>query len=434
MRRIAIVMKHNVNITKDNLVEEFYKEYESKNGKFLLFDLANANENANTKVLKYLLQYNNCQFLNSFLNRLDLPKPKDSNIEITDQRKAIGPKATGFIDLYIQYDNVHIIIENKVYGAGDTKKQLARYIATVNGVFIENFNAWYSTPSVCNNTHVIYLTADGTKEPSTNSLPEKIKSLVNYYPINYNDDILPWLEEDVMPNITYADNGMMIAGLQQYIAFLKQFLSDESSEVVDAYVNGLQGCDAERYKLLLMTIKNLINKTCEDNVLKSLRKQLGVHAEAIFSEDVARDWVLHFTPSFIILYKKSWVALDTRKYSIPSLFLYAGSTDYFLKNSKLQMLTLIIDHLSPQIKARYTSLKFGNHDKNVAFTLLGNPINIKCLDVNSQAARKEFYNEILKQIKPMIDKIDNAVLTLLTSGTSITPDMILKKMVDAYDK
>ena len=434
MRRIAIVMKHNVNITKDNLVEEFYKEYESKNGKFLLFDLANANENANTKVLKYLLQYNNCQFLNSFLSRVCIPLPKHNhNVRITDQVKAIGPKATGYIDLYIQYDDVHIIIENKVYGAGDTKKQLARYIATVNRVSVEDFDRWYDEPTGCNNTHVVYLTADGTKEPSTDSLPESLKELINYYPINYNDDILPWLEEDVMPNITYADDGMMIAGMQQYIAFLKQFLSDESSEVVDAYVEGLQENDGDKYKSLLETIKNFNGKDYEDNVMKSLRKQLGVHAEAIFSGDVVGDWMLHFTPSFIILYKKSWATLDARKYSIPSLFLYAGSTDYFLKNSKLQVLTLIIDHLSPNMKPHYTNLKFGNHDKNVAFTLLGNPINIKCLDVNSQAARKEFYNEILKQIKPMIDKIDNAVLTLLTSGTSITPDMILKKMVDAYD-
>lgn len=46
----------NVTIGQGNLISEFYKEYEAKNGKFLLFDLANANENANTKVLKCLLQ------------------------------------------------------------------------------------------------------------------------------------------------------------------------------------------------------------------------------------------------------------------------------------------------------------------------------------------------------------------------------------------
>lgn len=140
-------MKNKINVTADNLVVEFYKEYEAKKGKFLLFDLANANENANTKVLKYLLQYNNCQFLNSFLDRIGLREPKGSAY-ITDQKKAIGPKATGFIDLYIQYDDVHIIVENKIYGAGDTKQQLARYIATMNGVSDKDFKAWYNNPSV----------------------------------------------------------------------------------------------------------------------------------------------------------------------------------------------------------------------------------------------------------------------------------------------
>ncbi len=40
-------MKNKITITPTNLVDQFIKEYESKNGKFLLFDLANANENAN---------------------------------------------------------------------------------------------------------------------------------------------------------------------------------------------------------------------------------------------------------------------------------------------------------------------------------------------------------------------------------------------------
>jgi hypothetical protein len=336
-------MLKNITITPINLVDEFYKEYELKNGKFLLFDLANASENANTKVLKYLLQYNKCQFLNSFLNRIGLPKPNGS-VYITDQEKAIGPKATGFIDLYIKFDDVHVIIENKIYGAADTEKQLARYIATVNGVSDKNFDAWYDNPSVSKNTHVVYLTADGTKEPSTDSLPKGLEKLITYYTINYNDDILPWLEEDVMPYITYADDGMMIAGVRQYIAFLKQLLTDESSKVVDAFVKWLKGNDVDNYRSLLGAINPKIIYDNE-NVMKSLRKQLGAHAEAIFSGDVEGEWVLHFTPSFIILYKKSWAALDTRKYSIPSIYLYAGSTDYFLKNNSLNTLKLGVDHL-----------------------------------------------------------------------------------------
>ena len=147
----------NVTINQGNLISEFYKEYEAKNGKFLLFDLANANENANTKVLKCLLKNSNCHFLNSFLERIGLPMPSQGSVCITDQKKAIGPKDTGFIDLYIQYDGIHVIIENKIYGAGDTKKQLARYIATLNGVEKNDFNEWYDNPSVGQVIHVVYL-------------------------------------------------------------------------------------------------------------------------------------------------------------------------------------------------------------------------------------------------------------------------------------
>ena len=443
-------MKNKINVTADNLVVEFYKEYESKKGKFLLFDLANANENANTKVLKYLLQYNNCQFLNSFLNRVGLPIPKGSNVTIRDQKKAIGPKDTGFIDLYIQYEDVYIIVENKIYGAGDTKRQLARYIATVNGVSDKDFDAWYTSPSVSKNTYVVYLTADGTREPSDDSLPDELKGRINYYPINYNDDILPWLEEDVMPNITYADDGMMIAGMQQYIAFLKQAPSDDSSKVVEEFVKNLSGADVDKYTSLLQLIKDNSDKDNDnvmkslrkqlnsgkdnDNVMKSLRKQLGACAEAIFSGDVAGiagDWILHFTPSFIILYKKSWAALDTRKYSIPSLYLYAGSSDYFLNHSTLQKLTLGIDHLSPEAKKNHSKLNFGNHDKTVAFTLLDEEVlkKINCSNVNVLDARKEFYKTIISNIQNVVDVIDNVVVKMRNENTPIIPDMILENVV-----
>lgn len=429
-------MKNNVTITPTNLVDEFCKEYESRNGKFLLFDLANANENANTKVLKFLLQYSTQQFLNSFLNRIGLPKP-NGPVSITDQEKAIGPTTTGFIDLYIQYGDVHIIIENKIYGAGDTEKQLARYIATVNGVSNKDFDVWYANPSVCKNTHVVYLTADGTKEPSDDSLPEELKSLITYYAINYNDDILPWLEEDVMPNIPYADDGMMIAGMQQYIAFLKQSSSDDLSKVVDEFVKNMSGTDVEKYTSLLQLIKDNSGKD-NDNVMKSLRKQLGACAEAIFSGDVAGiagDWILHFTPSFILLYKKSWAALDTRKYSIPSLYLYAGSKDYFLKNKCLSTLTLGVDHLSPSMKVKFPNLKFGNHDKSVAFELIKNPDSILCSDINNQNERKDFYKEVVKKVQSVVEAIDNDVVSaLLASDTPVTPDKILEEVVTAYQE
>ena len=419
----------NITITKDNLLSEFYQEYERENNRFLLFDLANANENANTKVLKHLLEYNKGQFLTSFLERVGLPMPNGS-VRIKEQEKAIGNKETGFIDLYLEYDKTYVIIENKIYGAGDTDKQLARYIATVNGVKKENFDNWYAQPSIYKDKdiRVVYLTADGTNEPSKDSLPANLKEEVEYYAINYKDDILPWLEEAVLPQLPYGTDGLMIAGVLQYIAFLKQLLADESSDVVNKFIDGLQGTDAEKYNQLLKAVKGN-NRSVPENVQKSLRKQLGACAEAIFSADVQGEWVLHFTPSFIILYKKSWAALDTRKYSIPSLHINVGNTNAFMRNKYFNNISLVVDHLSPAAKGTYQKLTFGNHDKNTAFSLLTDASTIICDDINDKAARKIFYEKVIAAIDPQVKTIDNVVAQL--QGTAVKPDIILEKIVES---
>lgn len=416
----------------DKLVNDFRKEYESKNSEFLLFNLANANENANTKVLKFLLEYNNCQFLNSFLTRINLPqRAPNTDVSIEDQEQAIGPNGTtGFIDLYLKYDNNHIIIENKIYGAGDTDKQLARYIATVVRVKSDGFNQWYGGDYqnvVKENVHVVYLTADGSKEPEDNSLPASLKEHINYYPINYNDDILPWLEEDVMPNIPYGDNGMMIAGVLQYIAFLKQLLADESSEVVDTFVSELEGNDVDKYKSLLNAItNNKLSNGSDEDVMKSLRKQLGAHAEAIFSgdvEDVEGGWMLHFTPSFFVLYKKSWAAIDTRKYSIPSIYIKGTpkTLDTFEFNIAVQ-----IDHLDASLCTQYSNLTFTNHNKTVTKSL---KLNVTCGDARDKKNRCDYYQSLIEQLNNYICNIDEAVKSIQESELHSPPQNELLKQL-----
>ena len=451
---VAELMKNK--ITKDNLVSLFYEEYEARNKKFLLFDIAHANENAHTRLLQELLRYKQNLFLPSFVERLGLPECMDlkyNSIKISTQEKAISEKKTGkgYIDLFISYrgnkgKTINVIIENKIYGAADTSRQLARYVASINGITKENFVEWYSNPDLKNNhIHVVYLTADGTKEPNEGqidkdfSLPDNIKTALKdcYYPISYSNDILPWLEEDVLPNILYEEDGMMIAGIRQYIAYLKMLLSNEESQVVEDYVNSLDGQnDINKYELLLNAIDKKYIEIPE-NVIKSLRKELGIKAEAIFSGDVSDEWLLHFTPSFIILYKKAWAKLDTRKYSIPSLYLYAGSTRTFLNEGRLSILQLNVDHLNPKLKEEYKEYEcyFGNHDKNIGFKLLSNNVGITCLDVDSKSCRSDFYNNIIATVKPIIDIIDKDVVEeLLNSNTPVTPDEILKRVVNSYPK
>ena len=415
-------------ITASNLLEEFYKEYESKNGKFLLFDLANANENANTKVLKYLLQFNNHQFLDSFLIRIGLPTPMGT-VTVKDQEKAIGSEKTGFIDLYIQFDDVHIIIENKIYGAADTGKQLARYIATINDIGSKDFDTWYANPSVTNNTYVVYLTSDGMKEPTDDSLPKALREKVNYYPMSYADDILPWLEEEVMPNLPYLEDGIMIAGVRQYIAFLKQMMTNESSEVVEGFVDSLNGkTDTEKYTALLGAI-NSNNKDVPENVLKSLRKNLESRAEAIFNGDVDGEWVLHFTPSFVILYKKTWAALDTRKYSIPSLYLVGTPTNAFLKKGQFDKICAQVDHLPIGLLDQYPTVKSGNHGKTAEFNLTDKISGISCC-ANDKASREKFYKDIINACNDAISQMDKAVAQARNSAGADKPQIeLLKNLV-----
>lgn len=92
--------------------QKFIDEYNKKNDDFLLFDLAHANENAHTRVLLKLLNYNNHYFLPSFLKQIGLPDCLDlkyNSILISDQEPAIPESTTksasGYIDLYLRYQH-----------------------------------------------------------------------------------------------------------------------------------------------------------------------------------------------------------------------------------------------------------------------------------------------------------------------------------------
>jgi hypothetical protein len=62
--------------------------------------------------------------------------------------------------------------------------------------------------------------------------------------------------------------------------------------------------------------------------------------------------------------------------------------------------------------------------------LLKNPDSIKCSDINSQAARKEFYKKVIETVKPVVDVIDKDVVEAFhKKGSSVTPNEILEKVV-----
>ena len=390
------------NIMED-LFEKFKKAHETKEP-FLLFDISNAKENDHTRFLKRLLSYRDTHtsrylFLESFCKTFlditfDSSNPFLNPIEVSDQKTAVGVnKGKGFIDLYIKVGAIEIVIENKILGASDCKDQLNRYVYSINhpeNKDGDSFQEWYENIDDDKFPYVLYLTKKGDKEPSINSLKkdlrEKLLEANRYKEINYQDHILPWLEEIVLPNCPCGNNGELITGVQQYIAYLRYFLNMDNEALWMDYQSIRkkfnQINDVDLYKELTGWLKEKKPKEPDEQAFKN---QIELFHAQIFEKYMPDDseWAMHFTPSFIELYKKSWIRLENRKYYCPSLA-YVGNTTNFLNGIKNLKWQFRIAHLPAGDKKQDTSsyqgkiynglnslgkyqIVYGNHDLNADF-------------------------------------------------------------------
>ena len=190
-----------------------------------------AGENAHSRILRMLLQYKSFgDYLvySSFLNLL-----KKNYLDIPFSVRCHRPEFVneeGRIDLLIKEysarEKFAIIIENKVCGATDQAEQIQRYIEKVefDGVPTKNI-------------YVIYLTKDGEKEVSDYSLTEKARNKLGmtsssggrFFRINYRDHILPWLENDIYPNIPVKED-LLISSIRLYIDYLKGLFGEKNNE------------------------------------------------------------------------------------------------------------------------------------------------------------------------------------------------------------
>ena len=143
-----------------------------------MIDELHANENAHTRILVRLLQIPS--LLRSFLEYIR-DEFKIQSFCIPDELSANDvSEFSDFIDAKIETKNFCIIIENKINYAVDQDRQIERYVSTVK--------------SHNKNIFVLYLTLDGTKKPSSNSVGESNVSIIE---INYKDHILEWLEQKI---------------------------------------------------------------------------------------------------------------------------------------------------------------------------------------------------------------------------------------------
>lgn len=176
-----------------------------------IIDELHANENAHTRILLRLLEYKpdgEFAFLKSFVELIR--RHCDSfNPEIHKPRIKCFE---GYIDGLIEEKGKYaIIIENKIHWAIDQDKQIESYVNKV----IES-----GTPEA--NICVIYLTSDGRKVVGGNSLTKDTKALLGerFVVMNYRENILPWLRDELIPNCKIKEDWLTSA-ISQYVDHLE---------------------------------------------------------------------------------------------------------------------------------------------------------------------------------------------------------------------
>lgn len=253
-----------------------------------------ANENANSRILRGLLQYShNGQYpvLQSFIERLRAIA--DCPIDISIQNPELTNEQDNRIDLLIKEKKSYaIIVENKIWGARDMKGQIERYIDSVDGMGIPKRKVF-----------VIYLTLDGNKKVTDESLTDNAKKYLGcsdksngrFICMNFKDDIMHWVES--LANMEEIQNEPLLSSsITLYINYLREIF-DERKEDIDIenelekqlmdklQINSLQELlqtweDVEKLQDIVSSAADKkIKEICENKICRELEKK-GYHIHA----------------------------------------------------------------------------------------------------------------------------------------------------------
>ena len=179
---------------------------------------ASMNENQHTSFLCGLLNYEYCgqrPFLESFIGMIT------DNARFADISKVRVTTQDNYIDCLISDGTKAIIIENKVCGAADQNKQLESYIIACQkqrGIPLDNI-------------YVVYLTLSGGSPASGSLSQEDIAKLESRYTERNYNDILQWLQKDVLYACHYHER-LLTASIEAYIDRVRRMLGQEDEPLV----------------------------------------------------------------------------------------------------------------------------------------------------------------------------------------------------------
>lgn len=204
----------------------------------------NLRETAHCRILYGLLQNKDIQrdFIEYFLPDIDCSF-ESIEIPYPDKRR---------IDLTIKGDTFFLIIENKINGACEQKRQIDRYVQTALN--------YYSA----NEIYVLYLCGESNKYPSEYSISSDTKDLLCDRIIckNYKDNITPWVAS-VYEHVDFDEQPFLKSALLMYRTYLenKYNINSQYKEMN----NKLDQTIIETLGLESMSLKEKIN-VVEDQI------------------------------------------------------------------------------------------------------------------------------------------------------------------------
>lgn len=267
-----------------------------------IIDELHINENAHSRILCKLLQYrgdNGCyELLQSLLSFIKEKFQRDDSKDLFSKICISNPAITQEverIDLWVKEKGKYaIIFENKVCGATDQDTQLYRYIEKTKKLDFSD-----------DQIYIIYLPPTKECDPSdytwgdgNNGMTLKEDYKNRFFKIPYKEDILPWLENCVLPNIRNKDV-MLLSAVTQYIDYLKGYfysrnsnnMNIEEKQVVDTIL-GITNYDKEdKSRVLEKKISDLQNASnylsaylteVNDEIFKERKKEWKDRIEVDF--------------------------------------------------------------------------------------------------------------------------------------------------------
>lgn len=301
-----------------------------------VIDELHANENAHSRILRKLLQYqdsfNRYRILESLIHYISLLEGKTEFANIKIQSPTITQE-TERIDLWVRDTKTKysIIFENKIKGAIDQDNQLARYILkTINQNFDEK------------NIFIVYLSAD-EKKPADYSwkyegqnYESKFKN--RYVNLSFKLHILPWLKEEILPNCIIKEE-LLISAIKQYIDHLEGLFWMRPSQkkiIMDKKMLEIIGLKtdssfAEQYDKFEETLIELnaaqeMLNTYRQNEVDNLMKNFTQKTKKILGDDWEFNDQISTGSTWYQIYNKHWkksgssIHLEWSKVSIKSLY------------------------------------------------------------------------------------------------------------------